>query len=101
MDCRRQLRSSAPNGAVVARLAEDGTTATISAEFQSSGAGTNEAPLNAIGPNDSPSTPIPLGSYFSYASMIIPSNDAFIGNDTQAFRHPPSCSPKRALPSSI
>jgi hypothetical protein len=72
------------------RIAEDGTTATLASQFLSSGAGTNEATLNAIGPI-APGARVmkrfvldansARNRYFSYASMVIPSNDAFIGND--------------------
>lgn len=69
------------------RLAEDGNTGPISQLFMDSGVGTAQATLNAIGPIG-PGSSVehtfdidPTGElYFSYASMVIPSNDAFIAN---------------------
>ncbi|MEM1230825.1 MAG: spondin domain-containing protein [Pseudomonadota bacterium] len=72
----------------VERLAEDGTTGPISAEFANALPGAPQATL--VGPtgplvsggfsartfNVNPET----DQYFSYASMVIPSNDAFIAN---------------------
>ncbi|MBE9050009.1 spondin domain-containing protein [Nostocales cyanobacterium LEGE 11386] len=85
------------------RLAEDGATAPIASDFLASGAGVVEGTI--LGPGISPTSPpvIPPGAiatqrfqidgslassrYFSYASMIVPSNDAFIANDNPlAFR---------------
>ncbi|MGB0715385.1 MAG: spondin domain-containing protein [Phycisphaerae bacterium] len=69
------------------RLAEDGSTAPISQLFMDSGFGTAQATLDGVGPIAPGETAEftfdidasgPL--YFSYASMIIPSNDAFIAN---------------------
>ena len=72
------------------RLAEDGITAGLAQSFMTSGAGLVEATLPG------PSGPIAPGErayqsfeinpnsassrYFSYASMVLPSNDAFIAN---------------------
>ncbi|WP_414552018.1 spondin domain-containing protein [Anabaena sp. CCY 0017] len=79
------------------RLAEDGTTAPIANTFLSSGSGLVEGTI--LGPGISPNSPpvIPPGTtttrtfkvdgslatsrYFSYATMIVPSNDAFIANE--------------------
>ena len=75
-------------------LAEDGAAATLAAEFTANGTGSMQgvtsggpiAPgqrrvtrfsLDAISPSD---------RYFSYASMVIPSNDAFIGNGNPQVR---------------
>ena len=74
------------------RLAEDGNTAPISAAFMASGAGAAQGTI--LGPNIPPIAPGEMTSklfmldgsqanshYFSYASMVIPSNDAFVAND--------------------
>ncbi|MEQ8975363.1 MAG: spondin domain-containing protein [Coleofasciculus sp. C1-SOL-03] len=81
----------------IERLAEDGNTAPIAQAFLNSGAGSVEGTL--LGPGLSPDSPpvIPANAtasqtftldgnlassqYFSYGAMIVPSNDAFIGND--------------------
>jgi hypothetical protein len=72
------------------RLAEDGTTAPLSTAFAASGAGTIDGtmpgPSGPIAPGDVATMAFmldelsPSSRYFSYASMIIPSNDAFIAN---------------------
>jgi hypothetical protein len=88
----------APASAALERLAEDGNTQPISDAFAASGAGAAQATL--LGPIIPPLAPGQMTSmdfmldgslassrYFSYATMIIPSNDAFIANgDPQAFR---------------
>ncbi|MCA1994217.1 MAG: spondin domain-containing protein [Coleofasciculus sp. S288] len=79
------------------RLAEDGDTAPIANEFLTSGAGIVEGTL--LGPGISPTSPpvippttsatrtftldgnLASSRYFSYAAMIVPSNDAFIANN--------------------
>ena len=70
-------------------LAEDGDTALISTEFDLSGFGGAQATIldgGPIAPGDAVSETFTLESttatsrYFNYASMIIPSNDAFIAN---------------------
>lgn len=74
--------------AALERVAEDGDTAAITALFAGSGAGTVQGTLGAapIAPGASVTFTFELdplnatNRYFSYASMIIPSNDAFIGN---------------------
>ncbi len=83
----------APASAGLERVAEDGDTASLSAEFASlvsSGIDTTitepdgfpDAPL--LDPGNTGSATLALNAaqhrYFSYASMVIPSNDAFIGN---------------------
>lgn len=76
------------------RIAEDGNFGPLSAEFLASGAGTIDGAVFGPGAPDAPIFfPGQVGSatfdldpndpssrYFSYASMIIPSNDAFIAN---------------------
>ncbi|MCB1677247.1 MAG: spondin domain-containing protein [Halioglobus sp.] len=72
------------------RLAEDGNTGVLSAEFAASGAGVTDATLagpgGAIAPGEAATMTfdldgsLPSSRYFSYASMVIPSNDAFIAN---------------------
>ncbi len=73
------------------RLAEDGDTSFVSADFLGSGFGSLDGVITAGGmpfaPGAISSMSFKLDSnllesaYFSYASMVIPSNDAFIGND--------------------
>jgi hypothetical protein len=77
------------------RLVEDGLTAPISDSFAASGAGTiqgtifggPERPVAPISPGAIVSTIIDIDDsilstpYFSYAAMVIPSNDAFFAND--------------------
>jgi hypothetical protein len=73
------------------RLAEDGNTSFISNTFTNSGAGDTQGTI--FGSNQPPIAPgeitqatfkldknLASSRYFSYASMIIPSNDAFIAN---------------------
>jgi len=80
-------------GAGVENVAEDGTTSVLAAEFLAQGGGQVEATTLSNGPIP-PLAPgqravrtfaldpqSPSSRYFSYASMVIPSNDAFIGND--------------------
>jgi len=72
------------------RLAEDGNTAPLSGEFLGSGAGTVDGtipgPGGPIAPGEKTSAVFSLdptlatSQFFSYASMVIPSNDAFIAN---------------------
>lgn len=81
----------APASVALERLAEDGNTAIISSDFADSGAGTVQGTI--FGSNIPPIAPgektssiftlnqnLPSSRYFSYASMVIPSNDAFIAN---------------------
>lgn len=79
------------------RLAEDGTVAPLAGLFAESGAGED---ATVFGPTIPPLQPGESGSvtflvevergraeYFSYASMVIPSNDAFVANgDPRAHR---------------
>jgi hypothetical protein len=69
-------------------IAEDGATAPLSGEFNASGNGSVDGTLGGapFGPTSSVSSTFVLEStssfsrYFSYASMLVPSNDFFIGN---------------------
>lgn len=77
------------------RLVEDGLTAPISELFDSSGAGSAQGtifggparPIAPIAPGQVASVTLDVNEnlassrYFSYASMVIPSNDAFFAND--------------------
>lgn len=85
-----------PASSSLERLAEDGDTAPIANEFLTNGAGIVEGTL--LGPGISPTSPpvippttsatrtftldgnLASSRYFSYAAMIVPSNDAFIAN---------------------
>ena len=76
------------------RLVEDGNTAPLSEEFLNSGAGIVDGTIaglegeaaGPIDPGETVTATFTLEStdatsrYFSYASMVIPSNDAFIAN---------------------
>ena len=77
-------------------LAEDGNTALISEEFLNSGNGTVDATFlgvegveGPIDPGESVSQTFTLDSedpnnrYFNYASMVVPSNDAFVANGNE------------------
>lgn len=79
----------APATSGLERIAEDGNTAPLSGEFQGSGAGMIDGVIAPGGPfapgasammNFNLDGSQPSSRYFSYASMVIPSNDAFIGN---------------------
>ncbi len=85
-----------PASAALERLAEDGNTAPISTLFSGSGAGSIQGTIFGpvippIGPGESTSmtflldTNSAMDRYFSYASMVIPSNDAFIANGDPTF----------------
>ena len=72
------------------RLAEDGNVDPLRGAFASSGFGSMDAviaPGGPFAPGDVASMILdvsandPNSRYFSFASMVIPSNDAFIGND--------------------
>jgi hypothetical protein len=81
---------NAPISPELERQAEDGATGPIAGLFLGSGAGTIEAtlpgPNGPIAPGDRAFrmflvNPMDPGSqYFSYSSMVLPSNDAFIAN---------------------
>lgn len=78
-----------PNDALE-RLAEDGATGPLMAEFLATGAGTAvgtvPGPNGPIAPGDVTGADFlldphaPSSRYFSWASMVLPSNDAFIAN---------------------
>ena len=87
----------------IERLAEDGNTQPISQAFSNSGFGSQQATLLGTGlPGGGPPViaqgttasevftldgDLDTSRYFSYGAMIVPSNDAFIGNaDPVAFR---------------
>ena len=75
------------------RLAEDGNTGPMSDAFFISGAGNAQGTIISdegippLAPGESATMTFildgtdPMNRYFSFASMVIPSNDAFIGND--------------------
>lgn len=69
------------------RLAEDGNTAPIASAFLASGAGQVEGTLSRVSPGTLASQTFEVDGtlasnrYFSYGSMVVPSNDAFIAND--------------------
>jgi len=78
-----------PAGEALERLAEDGNTAVLAADFAAGGTGSAQGTLNAIGPIGPGASvsmmfdldgTLPTSRFFSYASMVIPSNDAFIAN---------------------
>jgi hypothetical protein len=80
-----------PAASFLERIAEDGATGPISAAFGASAAGSAQGTLLGpvippIAPGESTTMVFDLdpnattSRYFSYASMIIPSNDAFIAN---------------------
>jgi len=84
--------NGAPVSAALERLAEDGNTAPLSAAFDASGNGTVQATLLSdfgippLAPGETATRTFMLDGdnaanrFFSYASMVIPSNDAFIAN---------------------
>ena len=72
------------------RIAEDGNAAVLGGEFSAAGFGTVSGVLNGIGPIGPGATTqrvvtidesLASSRYFSWASMILPSNDAFVAND--------------------
>ncbi len=82
--------AGAPASASLERLAEDGNNVPIMTTFAASGAGqvqgTLPGPTGPIAPGQTATFTFDLNGslstnrYFSYATMIIPSNDAFIAN---------------------
>lgn len=87
---------NAPASPSLERLAEDGMTDGIANDFLNSGAGLVEGTITGAGlgagtpPVIPPATSatqdfildgiLPSSRYFSYASMVVPSNDAFVAN---------------------
>ena len=81
-----------PASAALERIAEDGNTAPLMESFADSGAGDVQGTIIAdmgippIAPGETATMTFMLdrrdrgNRYFSYASMVIPSNDAFIAN---------------------
>jgi hypothetical protein len=84
--------SGAPISVALERLAEDGNTGPLSMSFDDSGAGNAQATILSdsgippLAPGETATMTFTLDGrdaanrYFSYASMVIPSNDAFIAN---------------------
>ena len=83
----------APISPAFERLVEDGNTDPISQEFLNSGSGTIDGTIAGLEGLEGPIDPgeittatftlestDPNSRYFSYASMVVPSNDAFIAN---------------------
>lgn len=80
-----------PAAGFLERLAEDGNTAPISTAFSAIGSGVVQGtilgPGGPFAPGETASMTFDLDGtiasswYFSYAAMIIPSNDAFIANE--------------------
>ena len=78
-----------PSSPGIERIAEDGNPAPLSGEFLASGAGSTDTVLDGIGPV-APGASVskiitldansPMSQFFSYASMVIPSNDAYVAN---------------------
>ena len=73
----------------VERIAEDGDASVLSQEFLDSGAGDVDGVLDGVGPIAPGATVSkvfsldansPRSRFFSYASMVIPSNDAYVAN---------------------
>jgi len=87
--------SGAAASAALESLAEDGDPAAVQASFDAAAVGAASGTIGGVlGPLDGPIAPGESASvlvrlsaadanarYFSWASMVIPSNDAFIGND--------------------
>jgi len=82
----------APASMALERLAEDGNTGPLAEAFAASGAGSHQATLVAdtgippLAPGETATMTFvldehdPTSRYLSFASMVIPSNDAFIAN---------------------
>ena len=74
--------------AALEAIAEDGNTAPLAADFALSGAGSVDGTIGGgpFGPGSVISMTFnldgsdPAARYFSYASMVVPSNDAFVAN---------------------
>ena len=77
--------AGSPASAALERMAEDGDLAGIMGSFSGAAQGALFGPaIPPIGPGEMSvmdfTVDLMAGGYFSYASMIIPSNDAFIAN---------------------
>jgi hypothetical protein len=82
-----------PASTELERLAEDGNTAPLSSEFDGSPLSSQQATIASdegippLAPGETASMSFvlnsndPLNRYLNYASMVIPSNDAFIANE--------------------
>ncbi|MEM9217904.1 MAG: spondin domain-containing protein [Cyanobacteria bacterium P01_F01_bin.150] len=72
--------------AALESLAEDGSNELLSQAFNASGLGSIDGAVGSapIQPSETPSETFDVntstGQYFSFASMVLPSNDTFIGN---------------------
>jgi hypothetical protein len=85
---------SAPASTELERMAEDGNAQPLMDSFDMTGAGTTQGliasntPPPPFAPSESAEITFllestnPANRYFSFISMVIPSNDAFIGNDS-------------------
>jgi Ca2+-binding RTX toxin-like protein len=79
----------------VERIAEDGNVSALRADFAASEAGVDGVIFGGAGvggvidPTEIATTSLTVdpttAMYFSYASMVVPSNDAFVGNDNAMF----------------
>lgn len=79
-----------PASVALERLAEDGDTSEVAGLFLGSGSGAFESTISGPGGTYAPGdiqefrvdidAMSPMSRYFSFASMVIPSNDAFIAN---------------------
>ena len=73
------------------RIAEDGTTAAISNEFELAGFGDVQGTIGEapIGPGETVEVEVtldgddPTSRYFNYAAMVLPSNDFFVANGNE------------------
>ena len=87
-----QVQEGGMASAGLESIAEDGATGTLGAEFEASGTGSahatvisgGEIPPFAPGASNAMTFALdgasPLSRYLSFASMVIPSNDAFVAN---------------------
>ena len=88
------VSQGSPASTAIERLAEDGTTGFLTIEFSGGGAGLvqgtvfgGSTPFNLALPGERVTLKVlldvsrPDSLYFSYAAMVIPSNDAFIANE--------------------
>jgi hypothetical protein len=90
--------SGATASTALERMAEDGNSGPLTQSFSSSGAGAAQGTIPAdtgipqIAPGQTATLTFvldgtdPTSRFFSFVSMVIPSNDAFIGNDDPALQ---------------